>query len=189
MPRAKNAVQMLVQPTRYDFEQLAAMPKAQIQAEIVKLGADYHPAETKPDLAARLMQLQGTAQPIDKLRKEMAAHGVGEDGLKTDAIPIQTARLTKEQILKAIDKYIKKGLEFRVSKDGSQWAMRFKCEQARQDGKVVQATRVDTGNTMIPLGVVVRCAESITTYTPIKKKDAADASFGAGFDEEEETAA
>jgi hypothetical protein len=159
-----------------DFDQLKLMSKAQVQSQIVAAGGDYHQAESKTDLIGRLLQLQGTAQPIDKIKKELKAHGIGEDGEDTTPIPIQKKRLTPEQMKKAMAKFIAKGLEFRVSKDGEQWKMRFICDQLMQNGKVVKAKRLDSGNTMIPLQVLINAATIITTVSKItiKKKDEDD---------------
>ena len=154
-----------------DYQQLKLMSKSQVQARVVELGADYHPAESKTDLIARLLQLQGTAQPIDKIRKELEANGVGEDGASTVAIPKQRQRLTIEQMKTAMKKYIDKGMKFRVTKDGENWEMYFVCDQLEQGGKILKAQRRDSGNTMIPLNVLIRAAETITTFNTYKKRD------------------
>lgn len=157
-----------------DYEQLGSMSKAQIQDQIVKLGADYHPSESKVDLTARLLQLQGTAQPIDKLRKELQQHGIGEDGLKTDAIPLQKKRLTPAEMKKAAEKYVAKGMKLLIAKNGETWEIRFNCEGFTQGGKIVMTRRKDSGNTMIPLSVFQRACETITTYTKPKRKEDSD---------------
>lgn len=154
------------------------MTKPQIQAKIVELKADYHQAETKTDLIARMLQLQGTAQPIDKIRRDLAKHGIGDDAA-TAAIPQQSKRLTRAEMTKAMEKYVAKGMRFYISKDGEQWGMKFKCEQPKQGGGMVEAERTDTGNTMIPLTVLKRCAEVLTTVSLIKRKQKRNEEFAA----------
>lgn len=167
-----------------DYEQLAVLTKPQIQAQIVALGADYHVMESKRDLIGRLLQLQGTAQPIDKIRKELAAHGIGEDGEKSlpMKMPQHNHRLTEDEIRKALAKFIAKGLEVRISKDGENWMMRLKCEQATQDGKIYKATRIDSGNTMIPIRAIMRAAETITTVSTVRRKQVTEDAFDHQYD-------
>lgn len=153
-----------------DFEQVATMPKAEIQAAIVALGADYHEAESKADLGARLLQLQGTAQPADKLKKKLQEHGISEDGSQAAPVKKLNARLTVEQMRKAAQKYIDKGMKLLISKDGTIWEIRFECPVLRQDGKIVTGKRKDSGNTMIPLVTFARACEMITTYTKLTLK-------------------
>lgn len=158
-----------------DYEQLGVMSKEQVQAEIVKLGADYHPAETKQDLMARLLQLQGVAQPIDKIRKDLQEHGIGGEGARTDVIPRLNKRLTPAELKKAAEKYVAKGMKLLIAKNGETWEIRFNCEGFTQGGKIVMTKRKDSGNTMIPIGVFSRACEAITTYTKPKRKDDNDA--------------
>lgn len=164
-----------------DYEQLGQMSKPQLQAEIVKLGADYHPSETQLDLTARLLQLQGTAQPIDKIRKDLQERGIGAE-VRTDVIPRLNKRLTADEMRKAAKKYVDKGMRLILSKDGQFWEIRFECEQPKQGGGIVMARRKDSGNTMIPLNVFKNACETITTFTALKKKAEADA-IGEDYEE------
>jgi len=159
-----------------DFEQLRNVSLSEVQQKIIALGADYSPVETKTDLMARLLQLQGTQQPIDQLRKQLAEAGIGEDGIKaTDLIPKLKQRLTPAQLKKIAEKYVAKGMKLLISKDGQLWEIRFECEQLTQNGRIVKAKRKDSGNTMIPANVFKTACETITTFAPIKRKAEADA--------------
>lgn len=158
-----------------NFEQLRALTKPQIQQQIRSLGADFHPSESRQDLLGRLLQLQGTAQPIDKIKQQLKEAGIGEDGeVRTDTIPKQSKRLTASEMKKAAAKYVENGMQLLLSKDGQLWEIRFKCEQLRQDGKVVIAKRKDSGNTMIPLSVFKNACELLTTFQKIKRKEDTD---------------
>ena len=170
MPKARTAVRTP------DFEQVAQMSKSEIQSAIVGLGADYHAAESKADLGARLLQLQGVAQPSDKLKKQLNEHGMQDDNSQAvPSIKKINKRLTVEEMTKAAKKYIDKGMKLLISKDGTIWEIRFECPVLRQDGKIVTGKRKDSGNTLIPLFIFQRACETITTYQKIKSKQDADA--------------
>lgn len=172
---------MATKSMNLDFDQLKALSLDQVRAKIVEHKADWHPTEKKIDLIGRLVQLQGTAQPIDKIKKELANNGVGGDEAATDTVQKQSKRLTKAQIDKALAKFVAKGLEYRVSKDGTQWMMRFKTTQPLATGKIVNAVRRDSGNTMMPLSVLVNAASSLTTVSKVTPKKTADDDFGPDF--------
>ena len=158
-----------------DFEQLRNTSIDEVRAKIVSLGADYHPAEKKPDLMARLLQLQGTAQPIDKIKKQLAENGISEDGAKiTDTIPKLNHRLTPEELKKAAQKFIAKGMQLLISKDGITWEIRHEGEQLFANNRIVKAKRKDSGNTMIPLSVFVGKCRDLTTWAEIRRKDEGD---------------
>ena len=155
-----------------DYDQLKLMTKEQVQARIVELNADYHPAESKKDLIGRLLQLQGTAQPIDKIRKALEEHGIGEDGVSQSVnIPKTVKRMTVEEMKKAMKPFIEKGMKFRVSKDLMTWEMQFVCDQLEQGGRILKANRLESGNTMMPLSVFVSRAVTITTFNTYRKKN------------------
>lgn len=168
MPKAQRVTSRPQVSNAPDYVQLSTMSIDQVRAEIVKIGADYNVAEKKPDLMARLLQLQGTAQPIDKIKRELQAHGIGDDA-KTDAVPTLGKRLTPEQLRKIAIPFVAKGMKLLISKDGQLWEIRFQCEQPKQGGGTVMAKRKDSGNTMIPANVFKSACDTLTTYSKIKR--------------------
>jgi hypothetical protein len=150
--------------TNLDLDQLRLITKPELQAKIVELGADYHVSETKQDLMVRYLQLSGTAQPAETLKKTLNEAGIGaEDGAKRLPVKMVLPRITEADIRQHLKKYIDKGLKIRLTDNGDSWEMRYTTTQKTADNKSVLAKRVDSGTTMMSMDVLKRCAEIITT--------------------------
>lgn len=167
-----------------DVETIKKLSTDQLRSRITDLGADWNPAEKKIDLATRLVQLQGTPDVADKIRKQLADAGFAKEDRP---IYKPQARMTKEQMSKIVKPYVEQGVQFKVSKDGETWAMRFDTGRVEKyDGESFPVISRDSGSTTIPPKVLEQCAQLLvaTKKRPKVKKLKAD----EVFEEEEEAA-
>ena len=123
----------------YDILQTKKLPE--LRSIITNTGMGWARTETKVDLINRIVLNATTSQPNDRkqpIKEAVAKHVQG--------------RLTIEVIEPAIQHLIDKGMRFKVFDDGMCWEAR--C-----------GNRCDSGNTAIPLGVLVRACEFVTRTT------------------------
>lgn len=167
-----------------DPDTLAKQSTDQIRGRIVELGADWHPAESKKDLMVRLAQLEGSPDVADKIRKQLSETGFAkEDRPVYKATPAITAANAK----KLLAPYLAKGLEFKISPDGTTWMMRFDTgRQIKYGHEINPIISRDSGSMTIPPQVLVQCASLLvsTKRAPKVVKNKADSQFIAEEDDE-----
>ena len=164
-------------PAILDADTLAKLTQDQVRGRIVELGADWHPAESKKDLMVRLAQLEGSPDVANKIRQQMA-----DAGFAKQDVPVykKTPQLSKAEIKKLMEPYVAKGLEIKVSPDGTAWAMRFDTGRTIKYGHEINpVVSRDSGSTTIPPMVLVQCAQLLvaTRRAPKIAKYKADAQF------------
>jgi len=168
-----------------DAEAIAKQTTEQIRSRIVELGADWHPAEKKADLMVRLAQLEGSPDVADKIRKQLADAGFAKDDRP---VYKPTQQLSKAEIKKLLAPYVEKGLEYKVSPDGTTWMMRFDTGRVIKYGHEINPiVSRDSGSTTIPAKVLVQCAQLLvaTRRAPKVAKNKADNQFVDNYDIDE----
>ena len=160
-----------------DPDTLAKQSTDQIRGRIVELGADWHQAESKKDLMVRLAQLEGSPDVANKIRQQMA-----DAGFAKQDVPVykKTPQLDKATIKKLLAPYVEKGLEVKISPDGTAWAMRFDTGRTIKYGHEINPiVSRDSGSTTIPPMVLVQCAQLLvaTKRAPKVAKNKSDAQF------------
>lgn len=171
-----------------DPEQMQKQTIHEIRRSIVEMGADWNQAETKKDLLIRQAQLQGSPDVAEKIKKQLA-----DTGFAKEAKPVYapTQQLTKADIKKLLEPYIAKGLEYKLSPDGKEWAMRFDTGRSIKYGNEINAiVSRDSGSTTIPPMVLVQCAQLLiaTKRAPKVAKNKSDVEFVATVDDENDVA-
>jgi hypothetical protein len=160
-----------------DPEQLQGMSIQQIRSRITELGADWNPAEKKVDLTVRLAQLEGAPDVAERIKKQMAEAGFAKEN---KPVYQPTRRLERDEIKKLLQPYTDQGLEYKISPDGRNWAMRVDTGRTSPSGhERVPVIVRDSGSTTIPPKVLVQCAQLLVASRRSTKasKIKADAEF------------
>lgn len=132
----------------FQEDELKTKRIGEIRSILAQKGAEFKRTETKADLIKRLIELNFTSQPSDKITEE-AKPKRPEDYW-----------LTKEQVLEAVTSQRLQGLKCSFSPDEKNWMFQFDCGMVldKTINSYVPRVLTDSGTMKQPLNIIKRCA-------------------------------